>query len=174
MTVIDFRINGLDVIPDCLGYLLATLALLKLRELDPSFGWAAVITGVMTPISIASLSRPYGSYSKTGSDIGDLAWDVADVVVGWLVCSGILFAARRDGNGALAATAETRRVLVACAGLTLGLEPVLRHTSHGTAVAIAVVAGVFVVVVAFLLLGLLRQAGRALTLPGAPGIGSSA
>ena len=165
MTVVDLRINGFDLIPDFIGYLIATLTLMRLRELDPSFGWAAAVTGVLTPVSLLSLDRPPGTYSKTGSWGTDLAWYAADTIVGWLICSGILSAARRRGDLPLAATAANRRVLVVLSGLAIGLPFLLRNSSPGAVVAILIVVAIFVIVVFCLLIGLLRQAGRSLTLP---------
>ena len=91
MTQVDLRVNGLDLLPDVLGYLLVVVTAYQLRALDRRLAPAAWCAALAAPLSIASLDRPTGNLvSKTGDPRLDLVLALADV------CDPLVHVQRRD------------------------------------------------------------------------------
>ena len=110
----DFRINGFDILPDFIGYLLFYLGASKLQHAHDRFAKAKPLCALMIFLSLPSLIE-----IKAG-DIGELTllWTLFSVVllaidltIVHAFCRGIEAMAETQGAPDLAATARTRWTL---------------------------------------------------------------
>jgi hypothetical protein len=167
MAQVDLRLNGFDLLPDVLGYLIAALTAYQLRPLHRAFAVAAGCAALAAPLSLASLDRHAGStVSKTGDPALDVVLALADVVILWCVCTGVVAAAEDAGDHDLAADGRFRRMLVVAVAvlwlLTPVLGPLLARLPLGLAAALLIAYAVVAVVSLVLVVGLLLRAGRLL------------
>ena len=96
LVLLDLRINGLDVVPDPLGWLLALAAAASLSRLHDAFRVAAAACGVGF---LASVPQWVGS----GGGLVEVATGVAETVLVFFVCTAImvLVPERRRGANAI-------------------------------------------------------------------------
>jgi hypothetical protein len=167
MSQVDLRVNGLDLLPDVVGYLLVALAAYRLRPLDRAFTVAAWCAALAAPFSVASLDRPTGSLaSKTGHPALDVALALADAVILWCACTGVIAAAEAAGDGDLARDGRFRRALVVTVAVVWLLSPVLgppvTRLPLGAVAGLLVAFAVVALAALVLVVGLLRRAGASL------------
>jgi hypothetical protein len=164
---VDLRVNGFDLLPDVLGFLIVVLAAARLRHAHGAFT-AAIAAGLAAaPVSVAALGpHAVGLSSKTGSPLLDALLALADVVILASVCTGVAGAAAVAGDADLAASARRLRPFVVTAAVIWLLSPVLGPVLARLPIGLAagLVAGYAVagLVSLILLVRLLRRAGREL------------
>jgi hypothetical protein len=167
MEEVDLRVNGFDLLPDALGFLIVVLAAARLRPAHGAFT-AAIVAGLAAaPVSVAALApNAHGLSSKTGSPLLDALLALADVVILASVCTGVAGAAAAAGDADLAASARRLRPFVVTAAviwlLSPVLGPVLARLPIGLAAGLLVGYAVAGLVALILLVRLLRRASRAL------------
>jgi hypothetical protein len=113
--MIDFRIQGIDVFPDVLGYLLFALGLAALASGSMHLRQAGPLNAAMVVLSLFSLyERPIqdggvylGPLGPLGLLIGFAAM-VIDLLVVYHLFMGVADVASRHGEAAIAGEAGTR------------------------------------------------------------------
>ena len=112
LTIIDLRINGFDVLPDCIGCVVMAVAASQLRRLDALFGVACAAAVVMTPLAILSQVTQSSLSSETGNPGLDAVWGIAELVLMWSVCTGVLHLALGAGDPDSARRMRVRRAWI--------------------------------------------------------------
>ncbi|HEX8242272.1 MAG TPA: hypothetical protein VF541_02205 [Longimicrobium sp.] len=163
MTVVDVRINSLDLVPDFIGYLLVFSGLRQLAPLHAGFGAARTSALAMVVLSLPNLIG-------VESPLLNVIVIVGDLLIFWPACTGINALASAAGNGSLADAALTRRNLQALisAIALLGEVPARAHSALVRPFLFPLV--IFVLAVLFLMLHLMWRAAAELAPvePGAP------
>lgn len=167
LSQVDLRLNGFDLLPDLVGYLIIAVAASRLRPTHHAFGLAAVGALAIAPVSLAALSpHAAGVSSKTGSPVLDALLALADVVILWSTCTGVIGAAAGADHAYLAVAARRRRALVVGVAVVWlfspALGPALARLPIGLAASMLIVYAAVAVGSLLLLVGLLRRAGRSL------------
>lgn len=112
MVILDFRIDGVDLAPDVLGWVLAALSLLRL-EPHVAFKAGAVTAGVAAAVSVPSLVRPEGLF------LGGVATAAVTVVI-FATCTGVM--ALRPATRRSAQRLRWTILAVTVISLTLGTQ----------------------------------------------------
>jgi hypothetical protein len=166
-TVFDFHINGFDLLPDVVGFLLIALGLGLLAPQSLRFHTARIMAWFLFVLWFASLfslveganeGGPFGGWFYFG-----VVRDVIDVTMVWQLCGGIIELARERGHEDLALRANTRRALYLA--LTLAAYFLSFAVLPGNPeFAVVAVIGllVFAIVVMILLMALMLRAAREL------------
>lgn len=113
--LIDFRIQGFDVLPDIVGYLMLSGGLALLAAHSPRFAQARSLSNAMILLSVFSLFEPqsqgggihFGAFGPLGFVIGIVAMVVSLLMV-YHLFGGIGELASRLGRNDLAAEADLR------------------------------------------------------------------
>jgi hypothetical protein len=166
LVVIDFRLNGFDILPDFIGFALIAAGAGLLVPLNPRFQTAkimALILIVLSLVSLVELGNDGGPGFNPGWFFFGLIVTVLDVIMVWQLCGGIIDLARERGLDDLATRASTRR------GLYIGLHLmsylvilIALDASPGDMGVFVVGILIFAVVVVCLLMGLMLRAAREL------------
>lgn len=103
---VDIKIDGIDLLlPDIIGYILIYFALTRLANMSAEFGKARphVIAAAVLWLLEAFHVNPF--------ELVAIALTIAETLIIWYVCTGIVLLALERNDVALANTAETRRKL---------------------------------------------------------------
>ncbi len=108
MSFFDFRINGLDLIPDTIGVILVLRGLSRLKEVNRCFAAAISLYGILLPMSVFDdLSWPiFGS--GFFAILVAFVFFVLDLVALYYLCSGIAGFAALSGLEDLSRTIMQR------------------------------------------------------------------
>jgi len=147
LVVLDLTYDGVDVIPDPIGWLIALLALTSLSRVHPLFGTAA-----MACVAGGAVSVPEW-FSATGGFV-TLTTAVAETVLLFATCTGIM-----------AVVPQERRTANLLRWWDLGLTPILlvalvpRHAIEDLG-ALVLMVGLAQLVIFVLFVALLFRASR--------------
>ncbi|MDF1539375.1 MAG: hypothetical protein P1Q69_10790 [Candidatus Thorarchaeota archaeon] len=167
ITFFDFRINGFNLIPDFVGYVLVMIGVAKTMRLDYRFGQARTAAIILIPLSLPDIIE---------FPAGDPFWPISIIsgfcylVFIWVFLGGIKSVAESHGNASLAELAY--KVLIATfvirgVNLTFSLIVNLLGSSAG-AIILLVVPLVFVgLLVGVLVLYVVYRASQEISLPAA-------
>jgi hypothetical protein len=164
--VLDFELNGFNVLPDFLGFVLVTMGLGLLVPLHDRFRQARILAALLIVLSLKDFAVVSGVREPPSGFDGWTAFgifvDVFDVAMVWLLCGGIVELARECDAPVLADVAATRR------GLYLGLTIIAWVADHTLKdapvppIALHLGIGILSLVVMILLMGLMLRAAREL------------
>lgn len=175
-TLADFRVNGFDILPDVVGFLLISLACNSLRRMNTRFSTAYPIAVILLVVSVIDLLRIGGVRLDAlgmgdapgsvivGSALVGLALFVLDLVMVYQICSGIREMAATRSLHELASEAQSRWVMyvvTATAGFVVFGVSALAAFLSGSLGGMVAIFGLFFVayiVVIVLFLIMLRHA----------------
>jgi hypothetical protein len=109
LTILDFRVGSVDLLPDSLGYILIALGAGALNRFSSGFRVAWVLGWILVPLSLFGDVNPIAPLETTRT--------VLDTAMLWFLLGGIMTLAASQGRPDLAERAGTRRI--ACVLLTL-------------------------------------------------------
>jgi len=167
LVVIDFRLNGFDILPDFIGFAIIAAGLSLLVPLNPRFQTAKIMALILTVLSLVSLIELGDDGGAQGFMSGWFAFGLLvtalDIVMVWQLCGGIIDLARERGFDDLATRASTRRGLYVGLHLTTYAVILLAlDVSPGDVMPLIVGLLIFAIVVVCLLMGLMLRAAREL------------
>lgn len=129
LVVLDLRVNGVDVLPDPLGWLLAAVALLRLRALHVAFRVACAVSAVGVLVALPGVLGP-----ETGLLAG--AVGLLQTVLVLTTCTAVHALLPDDGVGRVAGVLRWVDVVLAVATVPLAL--LLADGSAGGAIDVEV------------------------------------
>ncbi len=168
LVILDFRINGFDILPDFLGFALIAMGLGLLVPLDRRFLTARVLAVLLIVLSLATLLQHTDAAEAdawpTAWALFEVVYDVLDLAMIWLLCGGIIAVAGERGLRDLADRASFRRMLYVGLAMLGWVVALLARGGMPKDVLVVLVIGlaVLALVVTFLLMGLMLRAARAL------------
>ena len=165
LAMLDFRINGFDLLPDFLGYLLVAIGCTGLISASSLFKPARLIAWILVIFELASLAG-----ARLGEPISSVD-SLLDLVLIWCVLGGVIELAVAQGREDLARRATVRRKLYLIATLISFLMPRLfprGFESAEIAGIFSILLVVFILVLAVLILHVLYQAKSELHEGGSP------
>lgn len=134
ITVLDLNINGVDILPDFVGYMIAAMGCTALTAASRHFSLAALLAWVLLILSVFV-------YALSGRVLtgGRLLAMGIDIAMMWQILAGVMELAKAKGRGDLAGLAERHRkeyllaailgtvmaVLVSRGGLITGMMALL-------------------------------------------------
>jgi len=163
----DFRINGLDLLPDIIGYWLFFSGLQAIMDENEHFRQAKEFVLPLIFISILDIYQIQGTsglepVSVVGLVIG-LALTVLDLLVVYHLCRGIIEKAVLIGDDQLEYTAEKRwKYYFFLRVLFFVLFPLMLLMQQASLI-IFIPYFIFWIVVIILIMQLMNQAGESLT-----------
>jgi hypothetical protein len=111
----DFRIQGVDILPNFIGYLLMYVGLQALSSLSPEFGKSkkyAVPLAVLSLFSIYQVQNPVGQFSITPLSVVSFTIGLITIFIDLLLvyhlCNGIINLANQQHDHNLQTTASQR------------------------------------------------------------------
>lgn len=113
LVFLDFRINGFDIIPDLIGFILVYTGLAGLAEVQPRFGQAKKVAVPLLVLSVAELIPGQLQFTLSGPS-GWLGFLIAIVVTAlnllliFNICRGIGELASQEGNDNLTHKSNSR------------------------------------------------------------------
>jgi hypothetical protein len=155
----DFRINGFDILPDAIGYLLIYMGLNWHKEPSSPFHKAQMLIIPLLFLSIFDMF-PGGLLNGAGgwSTLLRLAYRILDLMAVYQICLGIQRLAEARGDFALAQMARTRWNMYFIVGL-LALFPVIFLWSAFLAGPLAILFFLFGLITYLLMLNLMWECG---------------
>lgn len=113
LVIVDFQVNGIDILPDFLGYILVALGCRGLTAVSPRFSTASILAWVMAFFAVAS-------YAIEGnSAVLSVLFVAVDCAMMWSLLGGVMALAEFRQRPDLSQRASTRRIAyVAIMGLT--------------------------------------------------------
>lgn len=109
LTILDFRISSVDLLPDSLGYILIALGAGALAGLSGEFGVARGLGWILVPLSVVGDVYPIFILETIRA--------LLDSAMLWFLLGGIMTFAASQGRPDIARRASNRRI--ACVLLTL-------------------------------------------------------
>lgn len=161
----DFRIQGFDILPDIIGYIMIFQGLKKLAEHHDYFRKAGTFALVLIFISIfdfLTFIDPFRAISEgfVGAGIG-MAVMILNLCLVYHLCNGIAIMAKRFNNYLLAEISMRRWNFYLA--LTFIMIPLmlLAFFAPSLGMLVFVPAFIFSIIVLVLLMGLMKKAGDA-------------
>lgn len=112
LSFLDFRINGLDLLPDFVGYIIISAGLGTLSQWNIQFGKAKFYSLLLIFLSLPDLIVSLNQNMAIPYFILALIVTIFSVLLIWLVCQGIIEMAIVADKPGLADQAASRRKLV--------------------------------------------------------------
>jgi hypothetical protein len=109
LTILDFRVGSVDLLPDSLGYILIALGAGALNDLSGKFGVARSLGWILVPLSVVGDVYPISTLETIRT--------LLDSAMLWFLLGGIMTFAASQGRPDIAKRASNRRI--ACVLLTL-------------------------------------------------------
>jgi uncharacterized membrane protein len=104
LVILDFQINGLDVLPDILGYILVALGCRGLSEASPHFSTAAILAWIMVVLAVVSLAM------RVNFPPLSIVYMVIDCAMMWFLLGGVIQLADSRQRRDLSQRASGRRI----------------------------------------------------------------
>ena len=153
LTILDFRVNGFDLLPDLMGYLLVALGCEGLALASPRFQMARLIAWILAIFEV------YLFFAKPVDPMVTLAAAILSVVMVWSLLGGIMQVATDLRRPDLAASASNRRIVYAVLMAACHLSPFLVEiASDGSLVAVILLGCTLVAL--FLVLHIIHRMKR--------------
>ncbi|MFC5700759.1 hypothetical protein ACFPVX_05675 [Cohnella faecalis] len=152
----DFRINGLDILPDVVAYYCFYTGLSRLVVVSPRFEEARKFTLPLLFLSIPDINPAWFSFSGILMLIYVMALTVLNLIMVYSICMGIKEAAAARQDQDLADTAHSRWTFFLIAALAVIFTQLLAMGSAVSAVW-AILIFFFSLVVYVLFLDLMRK-----------------
>jgi len=158
--MVDFRLNGFDILPDFVGYLLFYIGLSKMLSANSNFGKAKNVSLLMVFLSLPSLLQMELYPANVGWGFGMILFSIIvvilDLYIVFHICRGIEELASQRSVHDLAAQARSRWTLYFILNV---LVLMLMVFAFANILAILVIPlFIFSIIVLILLMGLMKAA----------------
>lgn len=175
LVFLDFRINGLDLLPDFAGYILIAIGFNELTNYHSNFETARIFSIVLIVLSLFTLikfDQGPGFHFNPILSLIQTAYMIIDLLMIWFMCNGIAALATAKNNPSLVETAIFRRNLYFGLALAGMLVVVIAAISPPTGLILIIPFIIFLIVMLVLMLNLVWRASRELDTP--PSVGQNA
>lgn len=174
LVLLDFRINGFDILIDFLGYALILAGLSELATRNEHFARARPFAIVLLALSVLDVWQEPPTSSGTNVDVGlfgsiglailfSLAVFAVNLALVYNICRGIAQLATAAGKHQLAITAMNRWALYLGTQIAGVLFLVIAFATRDAAVGLLIIVVLAGLIAAILLAALMRQADKTLT-----------
>jgi hypothetical protein len=162
VTVLDFKINQFDLLPDFIGYALVAYGAVGLSKFSSEFLTASGLSVMLAVCDVITLVLP------TDADWFSIVVTLLSALMMWTLLGGVRSIALAHERADLASRAEKLRLwYVGLLFLSMGLTLVARETRGGEMFFIIVALVVTALVVMILILHLIYRAQSELSVDGA-------
>jgi hypothetical protein len=152
LVVLDVRINGFDVLPDFIGYVLVAVGCGGLAGVSRHFSTAHTLSWILAVLSLVAFVLP----SDLGSVYGVLHLAV-DCAMMWYLLGGVMEFALAKGRPDLCERASNRRLAYVVVMCFATLTGVVAHGSRDAATLMLVVLVICVIPLLVLILHLIYR-----------------
>lgn len=108
ISIIDIRINGVNLIPDFIGYLIIIVGLGRAKELDSSFKIARFASWILAPLAVTDIIKIDGTQNSLWPL--SVLTSIIYIVFTWFLLDGIIETARQYENEYVKRLAEKVRI----------------------------------------------------------------
>ena len=143
LVVLDFRINGFDLIPDFVGYALVGVGAAGLSQLSAQFITAGALSSLLAVCDIVGMVTP------TESAFFGILVTIINCAMIWNLLGGVIVHATDRGRPDLAERAANRRIWyvgIMAVATALGLSGKVLGSAVAIVVVPLVVAGIVVMI----------------------------
>lgn len=176
ITLININIQGFDIFPDVIGYILVVVGLGKIEQYEDNFKLAKRVALIQTVLAAINIVKPQNqdvsasngffqtaNVSFSAGIFGNIPWlaillaligTVVSIVFAYAMCMGMKNLLIRTGDEILAGTCEDRwkLLLISQVGLVVSMLLALALGSIGIIISIVFAIFAFVAMILFLLL----------------------
>lgn len=144
----QFTINGIDLLPDVLGYAFVAVGCHGLVKSSASFRKAALLSWILAAFELTAY------FDQTRPSLYNLVWSAVDIAMFWMLLGGIILLAKQRQWEKIGPEASKRRlayVVLATGSMLLGNVPPHRADEWGLVGAAFVVAMLVVMILILIL-----------------------
>ena len=164
ITAINIRIQGFDIFPDVVGYIMVIVGLGRIEKCEGNFTSAKIMAYVLTAISLVNIYQaPSGSVNFSAGIFGAIPWlaallmiagMLANIAFAYFICLGLKNLLIKVGDHTLAGICDDRWKLILAAeiGLLVSMLTVFLGGSFGMILVMIFGALALIALVMFILL----------------------
>jgi hypothetical protein len=157
LALFDLNLNGVNIVPDFIGYILIAIGSARLVPLFPEFQAAVIVAWIMAPLSLTEHSP---IREAPVAFLIMIVTTVLHTILIWKLCEGVARGARDRGRSDLADFALLTRnlyITFLIAGVFIGL---VGHEMGSGVLLLLIPMLIFVIVVIVMLCMMCVRAGR--------------
>jgi hypothetical protein len=159
--LISFRVQGIDILPDFIGYILFIVGFTHLQDYNHHFSISKNLSIALFFLSLFNVYEPETTSSGFGLlSIINLAYSILSIVLIYQLCKGISAIALDHDDTQLANTAMLRWRLYIWGAIATFLIFFLVFVSPIIATILLIASSIYMIVIYCLLMGLTKQASR--------------
>lgn len=184
ITVININIQGFDIFPDVIGYIMVIIGLGKIAPYEEKFDLARRISYILTVLAAINIVKPQtqapsvvagplqaNSVTYSAGIFGNVPWlatllmfvgMAASIAFAYSMCMGMRNLLIRTGDEALAGVCENRWKLLLISQLGLTASMLLAFVSFPLIITVAMAFAIFAFIAMILFLLLINHAYRSI------------
>ena len=150
--ILDVRVNGIDLLPDFLGYITVAIGARGLIEASDRFRMAANLSWILAILSLPNVFVPRNTWPMLG-----LVNIVFDCTMMWFLLGGLIDLALARGRLDLAEQAHNRRVAYLTLTCIVAIASFALRGTHSVGALPVLLAAVGIVIMAAMILHLVYR-----------------